>query len=66
MKIKTHIAKRLAALALAGFMIASAPQALAADTIGGADTAQIPVSQELEQENCISWLLDLFGLYDGQ
>src|SRR5699024_8513432 len=62
LKIKTHIAKRLAALALAGFIIASAPQALAADTIGGADTAQIPVSQELEQENCISWLLDLFGL----
>ena len=63
MKIKTHLAKRLAALALAGFLVLGAvPQALAADTIGGADTAQLPVSQEIEQENCIRWLLDLLGL----
>ena len=63
MKIKTHMAKRLASLALAGALVfAAAPQALAADTIGGADTAQVPVSQELEQENCIQWLLDLLGL----
>ena len=63
MKITKHIARRLAALALAGVMtLAAAPQALAADTIGGADTAQVPVSRELEQENCIQWLLDLFGL----
>ena len=57
------MAKRLASLALAGALVfAAAPQALAADTIGGADTAQVPVSQELEQENCIQWLLDLLGL----
>ena len=63
MKIKTHLAKRLAALALAGSLVLGAvPQALAADTIGGADTAQLPVSQEIEQENCIRWLLDLLGL----
>ena len=63
LKITKHIARRLAALALAGVMtLAAAPQALAADTIGGADTAQVPVSRELEQENCIQWLLDLFGL----
>ena len=66
MKFKTHIARRLAAFALAGTLaLGAAPQALAADTIGGANTAQIPVSQELEQENCIQWLLDLFGLGGG-
>ena len=63
MKIHRHIAKRLAALMLAAVVVCtSAPAALAADTIGGADTAQIPVSQEVDQENCISWLLDLLGL----
>ena len=63
MKIHRHIAKRLAALMLAAVVLCtSAPAALAADTIGGADTAQIPVSQEVDQENCISWLLDLLGL----
>ena len=63
MKIKTSIAKRLAALALTLVLAAVVPPAaLAADTIGGANTAQIPVSQELEQENCLSWLLDLLGL----
>ena len=63
MKIKTHIARQAAALALAGAMAFAAPQAAAAaDTIGGADTAQIPVSQQLEEENCIQWLLDLLGL----
>ena len=63
MKIHRHIAKRLAALMLAAVVVGtSAPAALAADTIGGADTAQIPVSQEVDQENCISWLLDLLGL----
>ena len=62
MKIKTHMAKRLASLALAGALVfAAAPQALAADTIGGADTAQVPVSRELEQENCIQWLLTCWG-----
>ena len=63
LKIHRHIAKRLAALMQAAVVVGtSAPAALAADTIGGADTAQIPVSQEVDQENCISWLLDLLGL----
>ena len=63
MKIKTHIAKRLAAGLLAGALVlGAAPQALAAGTIGGADTAQVPVARQIEQENCIRWLLDLLGL----
>ena len=62
MKIKTHIAKRLAAGLLAGALVlGAAPQALGAGTIGGADTAQVPVAREIEQENCIRWLLDLLG-----
>ncbi len=59
-----RIAERLAALALAGALALGAPAAQAADTIGGADTAQIPVAQELEAENCLSWLLRLFGIGD--
>ena len=52
MKIHRHIAKRLAALMLAAVVVGtSAPAALAADTIGGADTAQIPVSQEVDYLN---------------
>ena len=63
MKIKTHIAKRLAAGLLAGALVlGAAPQALAAGTIGGADTPQGPVARGVEQGNCIRGPLDLLGL----
>lgn len=65
MKIKHKAAQALTALALAAAVALGAPAALAAPaTIGGADTAQIPVSQELEEENCLDWLWDLLGLSD--
>ena len=57
--------RAFAAAALAAVMALSAPAALAAPaTIGGADTAQRPVSQELEEENCLDWLWELLGLSD--
>ena len=63
MKFPHSVARRAAALVLAAVLALGAPAASAAPaTIGGADTAQLPVSQQLEEENCISWLLDLFGI----
>lgn len=65
MKIKHKAAQALTALALAAAVALGSPAALAAPTtIGGADTTQIPVSQELEEENCLDWLWDLLGLSD--
>ncbi len=65
MKQKRHLARSIAALALAGVLAFSAPAASAAPgSIGGADTAQQPAVQELDEENCISWLKSLFGLGD--
>ena len=50
------MAKRLASLALAGALVfAAAPQALAADTIGGAGPAPGAVSPGQGEGNCIPW-----------
>lgn len=65
MKQRGKALRAFAAAALAAVMALSAPAALAAPaTIGGADTAQRPVSQQLEEENCLDWLWELLGLSD--